>query len=137
MKVTINLKEGNRPMTARTIWILAGVIILPLMATAKDTSAAPQNARAANILRNAGTAADYVDKAQAEKLLSEREMLVLKIHALRLELIKKDPRLRRMYEQLIQQARDLAMELESKKEMRNITESLGEIDSKLNRLQKK
>lgn len=124
-------------MTARTIWILAGVIIFPLIATAKDTSAATQNTRAANILRNAGTAADYVDKTQAEKLLSEREMLVLKIHALRLELIKKDPRLRRMYEQLIQQARDLAMELESKKEMRNITESLGEIDSKLNRLQKK
>ena len=124
-------------MTARTIWILAGVIIFPLIATAKDTSGATQNARAANILRNAGTADDYVDKTQAEKLLSEREMLVLKIHALRLELIKKDPRLRRMYEQLIQQARDLAMELESKKEMRNITESLGEVDSKLNRLQKK
>jgi len=124
-------------MTARTIWILAGVIIFPLIATAKDTSAATQNARAVNILRNAVTADDYADKAQAEKLLSEREMLVLKIHALRMELIKKDPRLRRMYEQLIQQARDLSMELESKKEMRNITESLGEIDSKLNRLQKK
>ncbi len=124
-------------MTARTMWILAGVVFLPLLATAKDASAATQDGRAANILRTTGNPADYADKAQAEKLLAEREMLVQKIHAMRLELIKKDPKLRRMYEQLIQQARDLAMELESKREMRNITDSLGELDSKLNRLQKK
>ena len=124
-------------MTARTMWILAGVVFLPLLATAKDASAATQDGRAANILRTTGNPADYADKAQAEKLLAEREMLVQKIHAMRLELIKKDPKLRRMYEQLIQQARELAMELESKKEMRNVTESLGDIDSKLNRLQKK
>ena len=124
-------------MTARTIRILAGVIFFPLICTAKDATAAAQDSRAANILRTAVSAADYVDNAQAEKLLSEREMLVMKIHKLRMELIKKDPKLRRMYEQLIQQARELAMELESKKEMRNVTESLGEIDSKLNRLQKK
>lgn len=124
-------------MTARTIWILAGVIFFPLMATAKDAPSVTQDGRTANILRTAGTPSDYVDKAQAEKLLAEREMLVQKIHAMRLELIKKDPKLRRMYEQLIQQARDLAMELESKREMRNITDSLGELDSKLNRLQKK
>lgn len=124
-------------MTARTIWILAGVIFFPLICTAKDASAAAQDGRAANILRTAVSATDYVDNVQAEKLLSEREMLVMKIHKLRMELIKKDPKLRRMYEQLIQQARELAMELESKKEMRNVTESLGDIDSKLNRLQKK
>lgn len=131
------IKEGNSPMTARTIWILAGVIFFPLICTAKDASAAAQDGRAANILRTAVSATDYVDNVQAEKLLSEREMLVMKIHKLRMELIKKDPKLRRMYEQLIQQARELAMELESKKEMRNVTESLGDIDSKLNRLQKK
>ena len=124
-------------MTVRTILILAGVLLFPLACTAKDASTAAQDGRAVNILSGPARPADYMDSVQAEKLLSEREALVLKIHKLRIELIKKDPRLRRMYEQMIQQARELAMEIESKREMRDMTESLGTLDSKLNRLQKK
>lgn len=125
-------------MTARMILIAASVFLSSLFLTAESASGTTQKSgRASRLLRNTATAADYADSARAQKLLDERKALVLKIHKLRMELIRKDPRLRRMYEQLIQQARELAGELESKKEMRNMTESLGEIDSRLNGLRKK
>ena len=107
---------------------------LPLLAD--DVSAGkPQDAPL--IRRQKLDPADYEDKANAEKLIRERKELIEKMQNTRMELIRKDPKLKRLHEQIAALYRELAIELESKREMLILNSDLKRIDSAIDSLKKK
>ena len=77
------------------------------------------------------------EEARVRELQDQRNELLQKIHRKRVELLKNDPKLRRMYMQLLKQTRELAMELDANREMRIMNDALSEIERKLEREQKK
>ncbi len=80
---------------------------------------------------------NFADPSTAEKLLNERRALILKMHKTRLELIKKDPKLKRIHAQITALYKELAVELDSKREMTLLNSDLRLLDSKIDSLQKK
>lgn len=89
------------------------------------------------IFRGGLNPAGYVDRAAAEKLLTERKALILKMHEKRMELIKKDPKLKRLHDQITALHRELAIELDSKRDMMVLNSDLKSIDSRIDSLPKK
>ena len=71
----------------------------------------------------------FADRSAAESLLNE--------HRTRLELIRKDPKLKRIHAQITALYRELAVELDSKREMTLLNSDLRLLDSKINSLRKK
>ena len=80
---------------------------------------------------------NFADLSAAETLLNERKALILKMHRTRLELIRKDPKLKRIHAQITALYRELAVELDSKREMTLLNSDLRLLDSKINSLRKK
>ena len=80
---------------------------------------------------------NFTDRSAAETLLNERKALILKMHRTRLELIRKDPKLKRIHAQITALYRELAVELDSKREMTLLNSDLRLLDSKINSLRKK
>ena len=52
---------------------------------------------------------NFADRSAAETLLNERKALILKMHRTRLELIRKDPKLKRIHAQITALYRELAI----------------------------
>ena len=77
------------------------------------------------------------EEIKIQELLYQRNELIRKIHQKRVDLLKNNPKLRRMYLQLLKQTRELAMELDSNREMRMMNDALNEINRKLEQEQKK
>ena len=74
------------------------------------------------------------EEEKAEKvaeLTRQRKELIRKIQQKRKELLKNNPKLRRMYQQLLKQTRELALELDANREMRQLNDDLGDIDRRL------
>ena len=65
------------------------------------------------------------------ELNKERTDLLRKIHLKRQELLKNNPKLRRMHQQLLKQTRELALELDANREMRQLNDSLDEVERRL------
>ena len=72
---------------------------------------------------------NFADRSAAET--------ILKMHRTRLELIRKDPKLKRIHAQITALYRELAVELDSKREMTLLNSDLRLLDSKINSLRKK
>ena len=75
-----------------------------------------------------------VERERALKLAElnkERTDLLRKIHLKRQELLKNNPKLRRMHQQLLKQTRELALELDANREMRQLNDSLDEVERRL------
>lgn len=84
----------------------------------------------------AQSAVKYSDPQAAAELEARKKVLVENIRKKRLELLRTDPKLRRMHDQLLKQTRAIAIELDSKKEMRSLNDAAKEIDAKLEKLRK-
>ena len=69
--------------------------------------------------------------AKIAELNSKKTELIRKIHQKRQELLKNNPKLRRMYQQLLKQTRELALELNANREMRQLNDSLGDVEHQL------
>ena len=78
----------------------------------------------------ARTAEREKDKKLAE-LNSKRTALIRKLHEKRQNLLKNNPKLRRMHQQLLKQARELALELNANREMSSINDELSEVERQL------
>lgn len=96
---------------------------LMLSAAAKETAVQP-------------AAVKYTDPQAAAELEARKKVLEENIRKKRQELLRTDPKLRRMHEQLLKQIRAIAIELDSKKEMRSLNDAAKEIDVKLDKLRK-
>ena len=74
------------------------------------------------------------EREKAEKLNqlnSKRTVLIRKIHEKRQFLLKSNPKLRRLHQQLLKQARELALELNANREMRTLNDELTEVERQL------
>ena len=74
------------------------------------------------------------EREKAEKLANlnnKRTELIRKIHEKRQVLLKSNPKLRRMHQQLLKQARELALELNANREMRTLNDDLTEVERQL------
>ncbi len=74
------------------------------------------------------------ERARAEKIAelnSKRTGLIRRIHEKRQELLKNNPKLRRMHQQLLKQVRELALELNANREMRTLNDELSEVERQL------
>jgi hypothetical protein len=86
-----------------------------------------------------GTKQKTVDPKTAERekarklaeLNSKRTELFRKLHEQRQNLLKNNPKLRRMHQQLLKQARELALELNANREMRKLNDELSEVERQL------
>ena len=77
------------------------------------------------------------EEARVRELQDQRNELLQKIHRKRVELLKNDPKLHRMYIQLLKQTRALALELDSNREMRELNDALSEVEKKIKKLSDK
>lgn len=86
-----------------------------------------------------GTKQKVIDPQAAERekagkiaeLNSKRTELIRRIHEKRQGLLKNNPKLRRMHQQLLKQVRELALELNANREMRTLNDELGEVERQL------
>ncbi len=104
-----------------------------LLPAAPETAAGPQP----QLNRKELDPALFADREAAETLLKERRELILKMHRTRMELIRKDPKLKRIHAQITALYRELALELDSKREMTLLNDDLRSLDAKIDSLQKK
>ena len=86
-----------------------------------------------------GTKQKVIDPKVAERekaqkiaeLNSKRTDLIRRIHEKRQGLLKNNPKLRRMHQQLLKQVRELALELNANREMRTLNDELSEVERQL------
>lgn len=74
-------------------------------------------------------------KENVQVLEKQHQALMQKIQLRRVELLKNNPKLRKMYLQILQQARELALELDSDRKMQELNTEAAELEKKLSRLQ--
>jgi len=106
---------------------------------AKSSSAQPAAvpAKAAEPEAYTLEAWDFQDPAKFKSMIKDREELMLKMYNLRIKLISEDPELLKLHKQIMELHKELAMQLESKKDMKKLTEKLKELDSDLEKLPRK
>jgi len=86
-----------------------------------------------------GTTPKTIDRKAAERQKAEklaqlngkRTELIRKIHERRQFLLKSNPKLRRLHQQLLKQTRELALELNANREMRTLNDELTEVERQL------
>ena len=76
-------------------------------------------------------AAEREKAGKIAELNSKRTDLIRRIHEKRQGLLKSNPKLRRMHQQLLKQVRELALELNANREMRTLNDELGEVERQL------
>ncbi len=80
------------------------------------------------------TSGKTAEQEKAEKIAelnSKRTELIGKIHRKRQELLKNNPKLRRMYQQQLKQTLELALELDANREMRQLNDGLADVERRL------
>lgn len=80
---------------------------------------------------------DFQDPAKFKALLKEREDLQLKMHAMRVKLISDDPELAKLHKQIMALHKELAIQLDSKRDMRKLSDKLRELDAEFDKLPRK
>ncbi len=80
---------------------------------------------------------DFQDPAKFKSLIKEREELQLKMHALRVKLITEDPDLAKLHKQIMALHKELAIQLDSKKDMRKLSDKLRDLDAEMDKLPRK
>ena len=78
-----------------------------------------------------GKTAEQERTEKIAELNRKRTELLRAIHLKRKELLKNNPKLRRMYQQLLKQTRELALELDANREMRQLNDSLSDVERRL------
>ena len=68
---------------------------------------------------------------RTEKLLKEQRELSLKMHELRVRLIKEDPELKELHQRIMALHKELALRLDSRDEMKALLRKSKELDSEL------
>ncbi len=76
-------------------------------------------------------AAEREKARKIAELNSKRTDLIRRIHEKRQGLLKNNPKLRRMHQQLLKQVRELALELNANREMRTLNDELSEVERQL------
>jgi len=128
------MKTGKFAMTAAALIWCSAVKADPWPTPAQSPAPAPaapsaaESAAAKKIPSNAETVAG---------LQTEKAELIRKIVQKRAELLKNDPKLHRMYIQLLKQTRALALELDSNREMRELNDALSEVEKKIRKISDK
>lgn len=114
--------------------ILTAAALLALRTTGADgittnnVSGAPKGAdQQAAVSKNA----EQEKAKRITELNRTRTDLILKIHKKRQELLKNNPKLKRLYQQLLKQTRELALELNANNEMRKLNDSLNDVERQL------
>lgn len=76
-------------------------------------------------------AAEREKAGKIAELNSKRINLIRQIHEKRQGLLKNNPKLRRMHQQILKQVRELALELNANREMRTLNDELSEVERQL------
>lgn len=71
------------------------------------------------------------EKAKIQELEAERLALLRKLQQKRIDLLKNNPKLHKMYLDILKQTQELAIELDSDMEIRTLNRELREIETKL------
>ena len=114
---------------------LSAILLTAGKAISATDTQKPQNTLSTQKISDDPTA--YKDPVESERLLKERRDLLLKMYDLRVKLITDDPVLNRMHKQIMALHRELAIEIDSKKDMRKLIEKAKAVDNELDKLQKK
>jgi len=79
----------------------------------------------------------FQDPAKFKGLMKDREDLQLKMQATRVKLINSDPDLQKLHKQIMALHKELAIQLDSKKDMRKLNDKLRELDTEIEKLPRK
>ena len=71
------------------------------------------------------------EKAKIQALETERRELLRKIQQKRMELLKNNPKLRKIYLDILRQTQELAIELDSNMDIRDLNRALREVETQL------
>ena len=126
-------------MFRKTILLAAAVLVLEA-GGAEGRIAETGNRSDPKLTAEQVKARQAAEQEKAKKLAElsiKRTELIRKIHEVRKELLKNNPKLRRMHQQLMKQTRELALELEANREMRKLNDNLTEVERQLEREMKK
>ena len=130
------MKTGKFAITAAALILCSAVKADPWPTPAQSPAqaAAPASAAAKPDTPVKPAQLTAEETAKLAKLQAERAELVRKIALKRAELLKHDPKLQRMYIQLLKQVRALALELDSNREMRDLNDALADVDKKMKKI---
>jgi septal ring factor EnvC (AmiA/AmiB activator) len=71
-----------------------------------------------------------------QALLKERKQVAEKMFKLRVKLLENDPELKKLHEKIMELHKELALQLDSKKEMRALTIQIKKIEASIEELKK-
>ena len=120
-------------MFKRMISITAVMVLLNSTGAAEQKAATPDRKDERQTVVK--TPAEQVKTERIAELNRRKMELIRQIHATRKDLLKNNPKLRRMHQQLLKQARELALELNANREMSKLNDSLSEVESMLKKEQ--
>ena len=79
----------------------------------------------------------YKDSPEYEKLMKDKKDTILKMYDLRVKLISEDPAISKLHKQIMALHRELAIEIDSRKDMRKLIEKSKTIDQDIEKLAKR
>ena len=124
--------EGKQEMFKRMI--LTATALLAVTGYGADGSATGNAAGTQIETKQKVTDPQAAEREKAGKIAelnSKRTDLIRRIHEKRQGLLKHNPKLRRMHQQLLKQVRELALELNANREMRTLNDELSDVERQL------
>ena len=134
------MKTGKIVMTAAALILCSAVKADPWPSPAQHPAPAAQPAAAPAAKKDSPakpTQLTAEETAKIAELQAQKNEIIRKIVLKRTELLKNDPKLQRMYIQLLKQTRALALELDSNREMRELNDALAEVEKKMKKISDK
>ena len=102
------------------------------LAAAEEKPAVPPTGKDAGTAKpEAKKISPEEEREQIRQLEAERIQLLRKIQNKRMELLKNNPKLRKMYLEIIRQTQELAIELDSDLDIRSLNRELREVETQL------
>jgi len=111
--------------------------MLALLTTVFGAPSTPANATPARKNSSVSRNAEKDELAKIQELELMHREFIARIQKKRMELLKTNPKLAKMYLELLKVSRELAVELDSDPEIQELNEARYELERKLNKLRKR
>lgn len=111
--------------------------LICICAAADDKAADTAKAKPAKTFVSDTDPAEYKDSERAARISRERDAVIIKMFETRTNLIKEDSKLQKLQKQIMALHKEMAIEIDSKKDMIILNQELRKLDRELESLPKK
>lgn len=115
----------------------SALTLICMCAAADDKAADAAKVKPAKTFVSETDPAEYKDSERAARISRERDAVVIKMFETRTNLIKEDPKLQKLHRQIMALHKEMAIEIDSKKDMIILNQELKKLDRELESLPKK